>query len=530
MDVDVVVAGAGPVGLMLACELRLAGVSVLVLERKAEPDHALRAGAMGARSINAPSADAFHRRGLLEAVREAALWWYEPDPEALRAARSAAESRTGAPRDRRADAEQDRAALLTTPDTPTFAGHFAGIPIRADRLDPADRVLAGHTLGGGAISQLALEEILSRRAASLGVEIRRGTPLTGLEADADGVNVLAGGEVVRAGWLAGCDGGRSTVRALAGFAFPGTDGEFVGRQAMVELAGPARLPVGDWVRTAAGAYVHGPVPGRVHTVEYGQVHDRDTPVTAEEMRASLLRVSGVDVEIAEVLVGTRYTDATRQAATYRRGRVLLAGDAAHIHSPAGGQGLNLGIGDAMNLGWKLAATVRGWAPDDLLDTYTAERHPVGAWVQGWSDAQSALGRVDARTAALRKVMGELLDTTCGATYVLKQISGIGRGYDLPGDHPLIGLPAPDLSLPDGTRLAEHCRTGRALLVTGEDDRDLPALAGSWANRMTVITAKPGPSMLVRPDGHIAWAADGVPDPASAEGALRTWLGAPEPRI
>ncbi|WP_372455588.1 FAD-dependent monooxygenase [Sphaerisporangium fuscum] len=266
-------------------------------------------------------------------------------------------------------------------------------------------------------------------------------------------------------------------------------------------------------------------------MEYGQVEDRNTPVTAEEIRASLLRLSGVDVEITKVVVGTRYTDATRQVATYRRGRVLLAGDAAHIHSPAGGQGLNLGIGDAMNLGWKLAATVRGWAPADLLDTYSAERHPIGAWVQGWSDAQTALGRADTRTAALRKVTSELLDTTCGATYVLKQISGIGRGYDLPGDHPLVGHPAPDLPLPDGTHLAEHCRTGQALLVTHEDDHDLRALGDRWADRIKVIMATTsGPSMLVRPDGYVAWATNGTTSPAPAEQALRTWLGAPALRV
>ncbi|WP_225991214.1 FAD-dependent monooxygenase [Actinomadura montaniterrae] len=219
----------------------------------------------------------------------------------------------------------------------------------------------GHD-GVGHEVELDLEEILAARAAALGAEIRRGTPLTGLDVGEDGVYVLAAGRIVRARWLVDCDGGRSTVRALAGFAFPGTDAEFTGRQAMVEASGLDALPVGGWVRTDRGAYVHGPVPGRLHTVEYAPPPGRDEPVTADEIRASVRRVAGVDLAVTRVLTATRYTDAARQVAANRRSRILLADDAAHIHSPAGGQGLNLGIGDAMNLGWKLAATVRGDAP------------------------------------------------------------------------------------------------------------------------------------------------------------------------
>ncbi|XVQ84237.1 FAD-dependent oxidoreductase [Microbispora siamensis] len=477
MDVDVVVAGAGPVGLALACELRLGGVSVLVLEREAEPGAAHKAGAMGARSVNAPTADAFHRRGLLEEVRRAALMWFTPD---------APDPDTSAP--------------------PPFAGHFAGLPVRADRLDPDDPDLAAHALGGGAISVLDLEAILERRARALGAEIRRGCPLTGFDADDDGVTVTTPAGRIRADWLAGCDGGRSTVRRLAGIAFPGTDPEFTGRQAMVEMTDPDLLPLGDWVRTGRGSYVHGPVPGRLHIVEYGPAPaDRSAAVTTQEIADCLRRVAGIDPGIVSVRAGTRYTDATRQAATYRAGRVLLAGDAAHIHSPAGGQGLNLGIGDAMNLGWKLAAAVRGWAPEGLLDTYTEERHPVGAWVQGWSDAQTALGRPDARTAALRAVVADLLDTVPGATYVLKQISGVGR---------LRGRVAPDLVLDDGTRLPDHCRAARFLLVTR--DPGLAALAEGFAGRLTVL---PGPqAMLVRPDGYVAWAGEPPADP------FTPWLG------
>ena len=484
MDCDVIVAGAGPVGLMLACELRLGGASVLVLEREAEPDRELQAGAMGGRSVNAPTADAFHRRGLLDEVRKSALWWFMP----------------GQPID---------------PDA--FVGHFAGLPLRASRLDftAPDPDASPH--GGGAVPLLDLREILTARALSLGAEIRRATPLTGLAAGPGAVTVRAGDADLSAGWLVGCDGGRSTVRRLAGIEFPGTDAEFTGRIATVTLSDPAALPLCGWTRTAAGSYTHGPA-GRVHVVEYGPVPaDRSAPVTAAEMQSSLRRVTGVPVEVTGVRTGTRYTDATRQAVTYRAGRVLLAGDAAHIHSPAGGQGLNLGIGDAFNLGWKLAATVAGWAPAGLLDTYSAERHPIGAWVQGWSDAQTALGRPDRRSEALRGVVRDLLDTPQGATYVLKQISGTGPGHDLPGGGPLAGRRAPELTLPDGTSLASHGEQGCPLLVvTGDAAR---RAAAPWSGRLITLD---GPAdLLIRPDGIVAWAGDG--DLASA---LATWLGPP----
>jgi 2-polyprenyl-6-methoxyphenol hydroxylase-like FAD-dependent oxidoreductase len=509
MDYEVVIAGAGPVGLMLACELRLAGTAVLVLERMTRPGQALKAGAMGARSVSAPSADAFHRRGLLPAVEAAATWWYRPAPDA----------RVPDPR---------------VPDArvPVFVGHFAGLPIRADRLDPADPGLAGNSLGGGVISMERLEAVLSDRAAALGVEVRRGAELTGLRAGRDGVTIQAGDQEIRAGWLVGCDGGRSTVRKLAGFSFPGTDAEFTGRQAMVEFAEPERLPLSGWIRTDTGAYTHGPVPGRIHTVQYDSpAAGRDAPVSAAELEASLRAVSGLDVTIKHVMVATRYTDQTRQATTYRDGRVLLAGDAAHIHSPAGGQGLNLGIGDAMNLGWKLAATVAGWAPEHLLDSYTAERHPLGARVQGWSDAQSALGRPDARTKALRDVVADLLDTRAGATYVLRQISGLGQRYDLPGEHPLIGGPAPDLLLDTGGTLAERGHDGKALLVDLTGRAVLDDAGREWGQRLHVTAAAAAqcPSLsalLVRPDGFVAWATDGEPDPRAARAALTAWLGAP----
>ena len=226
--------------------------------------------------------------------------------------------------------------------------------------------------------------------------------------------------------------------------------------------GAERLGRG-WQHTPAGVYVYGPGPGRVRTVELdGPPADREAPVTAAEMEASLRRVSGVDVRVTEVVSGTRFTDNARQATTYRRGRVLLCGDAAHVHSPFSGQGLNLGIGDAVNLGWKLAATVQGWAPEGLLDTYTSERHPIGAWVLDWTRAQVAVMRGDAYSRALRGVVTDFLGTRDGATYYVKRISGLWQRYDLGDGHPLVGATMPNLRLDDGTRLADHTHDGPGL--------------------------------------------------------------------
>src|SRR3954463_5451489 len=420
MGCDVVVAGAGPVGLLLADELALAGVGVLVVERLIEPDLTIKAG-----SINVPTGEALYRRGFLPAMERAQARTMERMKAFM--------------------AAQGGARPAGPPPVQRFIGHFAAMMLNGGLLDTADPDFAGHgpveSIGGGA--QHDLEAIFAERAAELGVEVRRGVALTGFVADADGVTVEFGDERVRAGWLVGCDGGRSVVRRLAGFDFPGTDPEITGHQALVELADAEGLRPG-WNRTDTGIYVHGPVPGRILTVEFGGPPiDRDAPITAAELEAALRRTSGTKARVTAVHSATRYTDNARQATTYRMGRVLLAGDAAHVHSPFGGQGLNLGVGDAMNLGWKLAATVRGWAPDGLLDSYTTERHPIGEWVLEWTRAQGALMRRDVRTKALRQVVTDLLFTGDGATYLAKKLSGVLHRYPIDGDHDLTGRAAPD---------------------------------------------------------------------------------------
>jgi 2-polyprenyl-6-methoxyphenol hydroxylase-like FAD-dependent oxidoreductase len=505
MDHDVVISGGGPVGLMLACELRLAGVDVLVLERLTEIDTTIKAGA-----INVPTAEACYRRGMAAPFQE--------------------QQRLGYERMKSFMAKVIPAGASMPPTMPRIVGHFAGIMVGADlvdRTDPAFRE-SGPAADIMLVAQAAVEEVLWHRANELGVQARRGVEVTGFDADDDGVTVRFGDESVRAGWLVGCDGGRSVVRKLAGFDFPGTDPAVTGRQALVEMEGAEALGMG-WNRTDDGIYVHGPVPGRILTVEFdGPPAERDAPITLAELQESLRRTSGVDVTITRVISATRFTDNARQATTYRRGRVLLAGDAAHVHSPFGGQGLNLGIGDAVNLGWKLAATIRGWAPDGLLDTYTAERHPIGEWVLEWTRAQVALMRPDRRTRSLLNVVTDLLGTEDGATYLARKLSGVLHRYDFGDGHPLVGSSAPDLEFADGTRLAEHCVDGRALLLDLADSPELRAAAEVWHDRLHVLTVKPSGAneltgMLLRSDGHVAWAAeDGDLDGLTR--ALARWLG------
>ena len=505
------VVGAGPVGLVLAAELALTGTSVQVLDRRAEPDTAIRA-----QSINVPTAEALDRRGLLpaaEAVQREVL------------ERVGSFAGTGRPESR-------------------FTGHFAGMVLDPDLVDGADPDLAAHTAADGArmVPQPQLEALLADHVARLGVPVRRGVEVTGLEDTGDGVLVGTSAGSVRAGWLVGCDGGRSAVRRLAGIDFPGTDPEITGYQAVVDIADPEKLADG-WVVSTRGAYRCGPQPGRVAVMEFGDAPaDRLATVTLEELQTSLRRVSGTDVTLTALRAApTRWSDNTRQAATYRSGRVLLAGDAAHVHPPFGGQGLNLGVGDAMNLGWKLGAVVAGWAPDGLLDTYDPERRPVGAWVLDWTRAQTGVLRGDAKSVALRGIVADLLGTRDGTTYAVRKISGVDQRIDLPGDHPLVGRYVPDLWLRDGSRLVDHGHDGGFLLLDRTPGGAFARRAAPWAGRVTGVTddhdAVPGRSarpdatptgVLVRPDGVVAWATD-TTDTTAVDGlaaALHRWTGAP----
>jgi len=531
MIYDVVIAGGGPVGLFLALELRRAGVSVLVLERLSDPRSPLKASWMGMRGLNFPSVEAFYRRGMLSAVRECALGWMQP------------EQRTGIQLNGTPEGAGNGAGRQAAAP-PRFGGHFAGIMLDPAKFDFSGRkyLMGGPSASGGVVSLEALELLLAEYAEKLGVDLRRGAAVTGFGEEEDIVTVETDGPSFQGRWLVGCDGGRSTVRKLAGFEFAGTEPELTGYTALVELDDPQKLRPG-FNLTANGMYVNGPGPGRIGVVEFdGGSFDRTTDISRERLEQILRHVSGTDVAIATLHVASSYTDRARQAATYRKGRVLLAGDAAHVHSPFGGQGLNTGIGDAMNLGWKLAATIKNTAPDGLLDSYTAERHPIGAWALEWTRAQVSIMRPDPHARAIAAVVRDLIDTRDGATYFVEKISGISMHYDLPGDdlpggaadrHPLVGHSAPDFEfdgeVKDGTRLGAHLHDATGLLADFTGSPQLRTLAGRWSGRVKYLsaTAKDNrglKALLVRPDGFVVWAAEGEPDAAAAESAMQRWFG------
>ncbi|MCX5214861.1 FAD-dependent oxidoreductase [Kitasatospora sp. NBC_00240] len=503
---DVMIVGAGPVGLFLAAELALADCSVVVLEQDPEPATAWKRLPLGLRGLNAGSVEAFHRRGTLPELLDAS---------GVDAARVGADPQgSTAPRD---------------------VSHFAGLPVDASRIDPGAHSLRlpGPAMEGIMTSLDAVGSVLERRAARLGARIVRGARLDALTQDGGGVAVRAGGHEYRARRLVGCDGGRSTVRRLAGFAFVGTEPLFTGYVARVDFADPEQLGMG-FRHTPTGMYLRTPFEGHLGMMDFdGGAFDRSQPLTREHLQSVLRRVSGTDATLNEVHLASSFTDRAMQATSYRQGRVLLAGDAAHIHSPLGGQGLNLGLGDAMNLGWKLAATVHGTAPEGLLDTYTAERHPVGAAVLDWSRAQVATMQPGPNTPALRKLLTGLLDTRDGATHVFRNTSGLAHRYDLGSDLPLVGCTGPDFHLADGTRLADLLHQGHGVVLDFTTDRRLKDAATAWKDR---IHHAAGPAaddlgysaVLVRPDGVVAWAQDRGSDggPETFRHAAGRWFGSP----
>ncbi len=340
--------------------------------------------------------------------------------------------------------------------------------------------------------------------------------------------VRAGAETVHARWLVGCDGGRSTVRKVGGFDFVGTDPEFTGYSVEAELADPDALAPGR-TYTATGMYTYAK-PGTIAMVDFdGGAFHRTRPITLQHVQAVLRRVSGADVTLTALRLATTWTDRATQATAYRRGRVLLAGDAAHIHSPLGGQGLNLGLGDAMNLGWKLAATIRGRAPAGLLDSYFAERHPEGARILDWSRAQVALMRPTPSTRALAAIVRDLTGTRDGATYFAEKVWGISLRYDLGGSHPLVGRSVPDFELVDGTRVGSLLRSGRGLLLDLAPDAPLQALAQRWQEQISYVASDALDrlglaAVLVRPDGMVAWASESAGDDEGAIDAASRWFG------
>jgi len=498
---DVLIAGAGPVGLFLACELGLGGCSVLVLEKAEDPSSPLKRLPFGMRGLSATSLEAFHRRGLLDQIA------------------------AGQPHDMRKVAHWMQQARQP-------AGHFAGIQFFEEDVDSGrwPYYLPGRGGLGMPTTLEHLETVLAGRAEDLGVEVRRGVNVATVRQAPDEVVVGAGDETFRTRWLVGCDGGRSVVRKAGDFGFSGTEPEFTAYSVDVELSDPGALQPGQHL-TSGGVYVYAK-PGVITVGEFdGGAHHRAEPINREHVEAVLRRVSGVDVTVKALRLATTWTDRAFQAEAYRCGRVLLAGDAAHVHSPLGGQGLNLGLGDAMNLGWKLAATVRGDAPSGLLDSYEIERHPVAAHVLDWSRAQVALMRPEPASRALTAILRDLIATRDGATYFAERKSGVSLCYDLGGDHPLVGRSAPDFVFAGGVELGELMRDGRAVLLDFASNAPLASLEGRFGARLHYLDAQAEEqfnvsAIFVRSDGVVAWATDETPDLDEARTAILRWLGGP----
>ncbi|MEU8680267.1 FAD-dependent oxidoreductase [Streptomyces sp. NPDC048611] len=502
---DVVIVGAGPVGLFLACELGLAGCSVLVLEREPEPGSPWRADPLGMRGLSAGSVEAFHRRGMLHPLLAASGLHDAPGPDP--------------------DADE--------PSPPGGVGHFAGLVLDPAKVDLAALPyrLPGPAADGVLTHLAAVEAVLSERASRLGVEIRRGVTVSALAQDDDGVVARAGEHTYPARWLVGCDGGRSAVRGLAGFEFVGTEPLFTGYVMLAALADPDVLRPGINL-TPTGLYLRMPAEGHLGVMDFdGGAFDRSQQPTRDHLQTVLRRVSGTAVTLNDVSLASSFTDRAMQTTTYRLGHVLLAGDAAHIHSPVGRQGLNLGIGDAMNLGWKLAATVLGHAPDGLLDTYTRERHPVGASVLAWTRAQAVVMRPDPHGQAIQAVVRDLLGTRDGTTHVFEKVSGSSIRYDLGSDQPLTGRSAPDLRLDDGTRLGELLRDGRGVTLDFSSGHRLREAAKDRRTHLRYVAGAARNDLglgavLIRPDGVVAWAAGHDVDPKGFEQAADQWFGTP----
>jgi 3-(3-hydroxy-phenyl)propionate hydroxylase len=492
----VVIAGGGPTGLMLAGELALAGVDVAIVERRLSQDlPGSRAGGLGSRTL-----EVLDQRGIVD----------------------------------RFLAEGQKAQVTA----------FA--PAHLDISDFPTR----HPYGL-ALWQKHIERILAGWVGELPVTFYRGREVTGFTQDDTGVDIaVSDGMSLRAQYLVGCDGGRSVVRKTAGIEFPGWDATTSSLLAQVEMT---EEPETGIRRTPTGTHAIGKVEyeikdGQVVYAKGGTVGVMLTESqigtsepTLRDLSEGLIAVYGTDYGIHSPTFISRFTDMTRQAATYRKGRVLLAGDAAHVHSPVGGQGLNTGVQDAVNLGWKLAQVVKQTSPESLLDTYHAERHPIGARVLRNTMAQVALMRVDDRTEALRDTVSELLSMDEPRKRFAAMMSGLGIHYDLGEGHPLLGRRMPDLDIVTANgplRVFQLLHEARPVLLNFGEPGVFDITP--WADRVQLVDAKYNgtwelpaigaviapTAVLIRPDGYVAWAGDqtqlGLVD------ALTTWFG-PHPK-
>ncbi|MGW1761324.1 FAD-dependent monooxygenase [Streptomyces mirabilis] len=487
MDADVIVVGAGPAGLMLAGELRLGGVSVIVAERLARPTGQSRGLGFTARAM-----ESFDQRGLVP--------------------------RFG--------------GLEKSP-----MGHFGGVQFDYTVLEDAH-------FGARGVPQSQTEAVLEEWAGELGADIRRGWEFLALEQDGTGVTVTVaapdGERTLRAAYLVGADGGHSPVRKAAGFDFPGTPA--TRGMYLADVVGCGIPPRFLGERLPGGMVMAAPLKegvDRIIVCEHGTPPaDRSETPEFAEVAAAWERLTGEDISGGGADWVSSFTDATRQVTEYRRGRVLLVGDAAHIHLPAGGQGLSTGVQDAVNLGWKLAATVQGRAPEGLLDTYHDERHAVGARLLMNTKAQGTVFLGGPESQPLRDLFAELIGLDSVKRHLAGVVSHLDVRYDLGGaGDSLVGrrLPPRALNTAAGEiRTPELLHAAQGVLLDLADDSVLREAAARWKDRVTVVTGTPqdpaafggAAAVLVRPDGYVAWA-----DTGSAElcATLHRWFGAPEAR-
>lgn len=493
-DADVIIVGAGPTGLMLAGELRLGGARVTVLERLAEPTGQSRGLGFTARTM-----EIFDQRGLLPEFGN-------PEKSPL--------------------------------------GHFGGV-----RFDYT--VLPDAHFGARGVPQSQTEATLERWATGLGARLHRGWELVDLVNGASGVAVTAltpeGARRLTASYLVGCDGGQSVVRKAAGFDFPGTAATRGMYLADVVGGGIRPRPLGE--RVPAGMVMAAPLREGVDRIivcpQGAPAVERTRTVSFAEVAAAWEGITGESIADRSAEWVSSFSDAARQATEYRRGRVLLAGDAAHIHLPAGGQGLSTGVQDAVNLGWKLAAVVQGWAPEELLETYHSERHPVGARLLMNTRAQNLVFLGGPESDPLRELFAGLIGVEDVRRYLAGVVSGLDIRYDVGGDGgPLLGrrIPPRTLVSPTGetsTSRLLHSAQGVLLDLTG--DPEVQAVAAGWKDRVVLSTATPrdqeafggARALLVRPDGHVVWAPGSAAGAGGLTAALSRWFGSPvagwEPR-
>jgi rifampicin monooxygenase len=470
---DVIIAGCGPTGAMLAAELRLHDVRVLVLEKEPEPTSSL----VRIVSLHIRSLELMAMRGLLDRLRE-----------------------RGRQR--------------------PVGGVFAAIAKPAPGLDSAHTYLLG-------IPQPIIDRLLEEHAVEQGAQVRRGCAVAGLEQDDEGVIVeLAGGERLRSRYLVGCDGARSTVRTLLGVGFPGEPSRHDTLMGEMNVGAPqeeiaARVTE---IRETQQRFWLRPFGEGIYSVVVpaAGVSDRTEPPTLEDFKQQLRAIAGTDFGVHSPRWLSRFGDATRLAERYRVGRVLLAGDAAHIHPPTGGQGLNLGVQDAVNLGWKLAAQVRSRAPETLLDTYQTERHPVAEDVLNNTRAQMELLSTEPGPRAVRRLLTELMDFDEVNRYLIEKITAIGIRYDFGAGPDLLGRRLRDIDLAQG-HLYDQLHRGRGLVL----DRTDRLTVEGWPDRVDLIAdptaALDVPAILLRPDGHVAWIGEHQQD---LNDHLARWFGKP----